>query len=147
MYQVYQVMNGDTWESMASKFHTDRKTLQAMNGIEMLIPGMMIVVPKIGEKDYFTTYIVEKGDSLYEIARKTGTTVDLLLSVNGLEKDDYLYPGQELWIPKEGTKLYITKDGDTLASVATTWGVSSQRIWEDNEKIYLLPDQLLILKK
>ncbi len=147
MYKVYQVLVGDTWESIANKFHTGIDTLQELNGMTMLVPGSTIVVPKVVEGDYFTVYTVRKGDSLYEIARKNNTSVDVLLSANGLEKDDYLYPGQELFIPREGIEMYIAKEGETLSDVARKLGTTQSSLIQDNEKIYLLPEQLIIVKK
>lgn len=147
MYKTYQVLQNDTWESIANKFHTKVDSLQQLNGITMLIPGAIIVVPKLVEDDYFTTYIIKKGDNLYEIARKYNTNVDVLLNANGLEKDDYLYPGQELLIPKEGISMYVTKDGETLVEVSKKLGTTQSSLIQDNEKIYLLPEQLIIYKK
>ncbi len=147
MYKVYRVGSYDTWESIASKFHTNVETLQNLNGISMLIPGSEIVVPKVVEEDNFTVYTVQKGDNLYDIARRYNSSVEVLLNANGLEKDDYLYPGQELLIPKKGIKMNVVKEGKTLNEVAADLGVSQNSLLEDNENIYLLPDQLLIVKK
>ncbi len=147
MYKVYQVSSQDTWRDIARQFHTTEEILKNLNGTTMLIPGSMIVVPTVEEGEFFTVYTVKRGDSLYEIARKNNTTVDVLLSTNGLEKDDYLYPGQELLIPKEGFQMVITREKDTLRGVANRLNTSAQNIWETNENIYLLPDQLLVVKK
>lgn len=42
------------------------------------------------------TYIVVSGDGLYAIARKTGTSIEDLLSLNGLSLNSTIYPGQVL---------------------------------------------------
>ena len=42
------------------------------------------------------TYTVVSGDGLYAIARKTGTSIDDLLSLNGLSLNSKIYPGQVL---------------------------------------------------
>ncbi len=44
------------------------------------------------------TYKVTTGDNLYEIARKYGTTVEELKTINGL-RGDTIYVGQELIVP------------------------------------------------
>jgi SH3 domain-containing YSC84-like protein 1 len=41
-------------------------------------------------------YEVKSGDSLYEIAKKHGTTVDELVKLNNLKDKKYIYPGQKL---------------------------------------------------
>ncbi len=147
MYKTYQVLAKDTWENIASKFHTSVDALQELNGMTMLIPGSIIVVPKVVESDYFTKYTIQKGDNLYEISKKFHTNVDVLLNANGLEKDDYLYPGQELLIPREGIAMYVTKEGETLVDVSKKLGTTQSSLIQDNEFIYLLPEQLILYKK
>ncbi len=44
-------------------------------------------------------YEVKSGDSLYEIAKKHGTTVDELVKLNNLKDKKYIYPGQKLLLP------------------------------------------------
>ncbi len=43
-----------------------------------------------------TTYIIKKGDSLYAISRKFGTTVDKLCALNGITKTSLLRIGQKI---------------------------------------------------
>lgn len=46
-------------------------------------------------------YVVQKGDSLWSIAKKYGTTVDSLIEMNDIENPDRIYPGEKLLIVKE----------------------------------------------
>ena len=56
---------------------------------------------KVEDEDYsIVIYIVQKGDSLWKIAKKFGSTVDGIARVNGIENRDEIYPGQKLFIPK-----------------------------------------------
>jgi sortase A len=52
-----------------------------------------------------TVYVVQGGDSLWEIAESYGITVDALVEANGISKDDVIHPGQELIIPAPGQAL------------------------------------------
>ena len=68
------------------------------------------------------TYIVQKGDSLYSIANKLGTTVSELKRENNLTSNT-LQIGQVLRIPSkevyEGeTNIYTVKSGDSLYKIA-----------------------------
>lgn len=47
-------------------------------------------------------YTVQRGDSLYKIAQKTGTTVKQLIELNNLGSTE-IYPGQKLFIGSDGT--------------------------------------------
>ena len=95
---------------------------------------------------YFTTYTIEKGDNLYEISRRYNINPKLLASVNGLESNEYIYPGQELIIPKSGYSDYITAEGDTLSGVTEAFRTSTDNMLRYNKTIYLLPDQILVYK-
>jgi nucleoid-associated protein YgaU len=45
-------------------------------------------------------YVVQKGDSLWKIAKKYRTTVDNIVAVNEIEDPELIYPGQKLLIIK-----------------------------------------------
>lgn len=100
----------------------------------------------IVSQDFFTVYKIEKGDNLYQIAKKYNINPTLLAALNGLNNDDYIYPNQELLIPKNGYSYYITAEGDTIDLVADKFGTTRDDVMEANT-IYLLPGQLLIHKK
>lgn len=45
-------------------------------------------------------YVVKKGDTLWNIAKEFGSTVDGIARVNGIEDRNRIYPGDKLYIPK-----------------------------------------------
>lgn len=45
-------------------------------------------------------YIIKKGDTLWEIAKKFGSTVDDIVRTNGIENEDRINPGQKIFIPR-----------------------------------------------
>ena len=44
-------------------------------------------------------YVVKKGDSVYKIAKRYGTTMQAIILGNNLRNPDLIYPGQILFIP------------------------------------------------
>ncbi len=147
MYKIYVVEYGDTLNKIADKFSVSVDILEKINGpISNLVPGMQIVVPSNGDMP-FSTYVVGKGDSIYDIARKNNVNFHDLLLINALEENDYIYPGQELLIPKAGYGLYVTVDNDTLNAVSTKLYVKPADIISQNGALYLMPNQLIIYKK
>lgn len=96
---------------------------------------------------YFDYYTIDKGDNLYKISKKYNINPNLLASLNGLNIDDYIYPGQVLLIPNSNYSYYITKSGDTLDMVANTFNVSKDKLLNDNKTIYLLEGQMIVKKK
>ncbi len=149
MFDKYQIKPNDSLKSIADKFNTSPEIIMDINNlyfIDELRAGMEIVVPKEKEK-YFNTYTIEKGDSLYKIAQKYNINPTLLASLNGLNMDDFIYPNQEILIPKSGYSYYITAEGDTLDTVADLFKVSKKDLLAQNETIYLLKDQVLVAKR
>ena len=82
-----------------------------------------IGVPYTPPEDLITnTYVVQKGDTLYSIANKLGTTVSELKKENNLTSNT-LQIGEVLRVPtkeiyEEEENIYIVKKGDTLYSIA-----------------------------
>ena len=139
MYSVYKVLNGEPLESVASKFGTSVRELEMLNGLEerLLRATNEIIVPETSKK-YFEYYRVQKGDSIYGIARKYNINPELLASLNGLNFSDYIYPDQLIMIPKANYSYYITKE------VANVLGVSRDKLLKENDIIYLLEGQMLV---
>ena len=46
-------------------------------------------------------YVVQPGDTLWNIAKKYNTTVDNITSINDIENPDRIYPGQKILLLKE----------------------------------------------
>ena len=93
--------------------------------------------------DYYTIY---EGDTLYKIANSGGINPSLLAQLNGINVDDYIYPNQVLLVPKAGSILYITSDGDTLNEVSKGLNVDINDLISQNNKIYLQPEQLIVYR-
>lgn len=149
MFESYMLEKGENLLNVANKFNTSVKILQDINNLYCLDDireGMEIVVP-IESKEYFNYYIVEKGDSLYGIARKYNINPELLANINGLEGEDYIYPNQQILIPKNGYSYYITAEGDTINEVISAFNSTKEKFLNENKTIYLMEGQLLVNKK
>ena len=81
-----------------------------------------------GESIPSTTYTVQRGDTLWNIAKKFNTNVNEIKRLNNL-KSNVLYVGQTLRVPEyykaEDTNIsYVVKRGDSLYSIARQYGVN-----------------------
>lgn len=147
MYKIYQVEIGETLDSIAEKLNTSVDNLKNINGIKgnvTLRPGSYLIVPTLDDR--FTTYIVQKGDSIYSISKKYNVDPNMVLKLNGLESETFIYPNQEILIPNKKYNFYITKQGDTITSVAEELNENVVDLLNKNETLYLEEDQLIIYR-
>ena len=112
----YTVKKGDTLYSIVKKFNVDINDLKNINNLvsNLISVGQNLIIPTLIDSE--KEYIVAKGDTLYSIAQKLGTTVDNLKSINN-QITDSLSIGQILKIP-DNSSNYIVKKGDTLYGIA-----------------------------
>ncbi|MBC8383393.1 MAG: LysM peptidoglycan-binding domain-containing protein [Candidatus Cloacimonetes bacterium] len=83
---------------------------------------------------YFTEHVVKSGENLWVIASRYNTSVSHLMSINGLASKT-IYPGQKLNLISLKTnpqKYYVVKKGDTLSSISSKLGISSQKLIRTN---------------
>lgn len=148
MFDSYIIKTGDSLDSLSRKYNVSKDYLIDINNmyyIDDFREGKEIIVPN--NDTYFNTYKIEKGDTLYAIARKYNINPELLITLNGLNKDDYIYPNQEIMVPKNNYSYYITAKGDTLNTVKELFNAPYEKLNKYNQSIYLLPDQLIVMKK
>lgn len=81
-------------------------------------------------------YTVNKGDTLYNIAKKFGSSVDAIARTNGIVEPYKIYPDQILRIPIFDEANFITytvQPGDTLYALAEYFGTTVGEIANANE--------------
>lgn len=95
-----------------------------------------------------TIYTVVPGDSLFQIARRFGTTPARLAADNGIPQGASLAVGESLVIT-EPTQTYTVREGDTLLSVARSFGVSVNALLRNNPELSgtsaITPGQVLVI--
>lgn len=86
-----------------------------------------------------TTYVVKKGDNLYDLSRKFGVSVEDIKTLNKLDNIN-LGIGNELLIPdtnKDGNnnhalKSYEVRSGDTVSQIAEKFGIKTKELRTTN---------------
>ncbi len=149
MYRIYQVEYGDTIDSIARKVGTTVDNLKNINGFNNdsdLVVGGLIVVPK-EERQVFQSYKIKQGDSVYSIAKMYNVDPETLLLLNGLNKNEYIYPNQEIMVPREDVAIYVTREGDTVDAIIKNLGIDANTFNNENERIFVVEDQLVVHKK
>ncbi|WP_018467551.1 C40 family peptidase [Calidithermus timidus] len=113
---TYIVQRGDTLYSIARRFGTTVATLMELNGLtsSALSPGQVLKLPNsaptpkaqpksTASEPIPNTYTVQRGDTLYSIAKRFGSSVEALITLNGLNSPT-LEVGQVLKLHPEAAK-------------------------------------------
>jgi len=83
------------------------------------------------------TYVVQAGDSLFQIGRQYGVTVDELVVANEIVNRHRILVGQVLTIPEPGAApaagTYTVQWGDTLWGIAQAFGVEVEALAAAND--------------
>ncbi len=88
-------------------------------------------------------YIVQRGDTLSEIAERFGTTVQEIAQINNIQNPNLIFPGQVLKILTNstinasetrgvGSITYTVQRGNTLSQIAQSYNVTVNEIVEIN---------------
>lgn len=172
----YTVEAGDTLFIIARKHHTTIREVREANEMKpnaLIRIGQQLKVPQntyfperkkseLTEKEGVakkgkTTYIIERGDTVFTVAKKHHTTVKEVLEANGIDRSTLIRVGQTLTVPvntyfpergaaeknpkKVATKkasrelkgFYEVQSGDTLFSIARKNHVTLKEIMSLND--------------
>ena len=115
----YQVVKGDTLYSIAFRYGLDYHALAKINKIDppynLSVGQILILNLKAQEAP---SYVVQKGDTLYSIARKNGQSVEFLAGVNNLEPPYTLKLGQKLLLSRTDSSTPATQQQSAEVPVA-----------------------------
>nr|WP_252895013.1 LysM peptidoglycan-binding domain-containing protein [Liquorilactobacillus satsumensis] len=153
----YTVQSGDTLSGIADNYSTTVSRLVTLNNIsnanfiyvgqELLVSSASSSSANSSSSNSSTsssnTYTVKSGDTLSSIANTYDTTVSKLVSLNSISNANYIYVGQKLTVASSSSsssnssssstsstskKTYTVKSGDTLTSIAKTYGTTVSKI-------------------
>ena len=150
---TYRVRSGDTLSTIARRWHITVKSIVQANRLrsDSLRVGQRLVltVPNVARSPIVAAsktssksqasgghiiYAVRSGDSLFNIARRYGVSVDDLRMTNRLS-GNAIRAGQRLRIPRTGeanvepsSVIYTVRSGDTLSTIAGRYGVSVTKL-------------------
>ncbi len=142
LYRKYTVVKGDTLGEIAKANGTTVDFLAKVNDIEnvnlievdqvLYIPdqptvkkksvigaanGLFKIVNSDGFDGLYSKYVVVKGDTLGEIAKKFETTVDFLAKVNDIENVNLIEVDQVLYIPSKEKEENTVKAEPTKINI------------------------------
>lgn len=156
----YTVVSGDSLYAIARKTGTSIQELLSLNGLNLnsiIHPGQVLALssksasaetkqeestPKEEKASAESakqisiggTYTVVSGDGLYAIARKTGTAIEDLLSLNGLSLNSTIYPGQVLTLSASSESSANEETTSTEESSSSTQETPSEESAASSEQ-------------
>jgi len=164
---IYSVRSGDTMWDIARAFGTSVEALRGINYIERgsrIYVGQKLKIPTDATKLESTSYAskqsnnnssvtissnshkVRKGDTLWDIARKYGTTTSAIRKMNSLGRSSRIYPGQVLAVKSDGSGsnyvIHKVKRGESLGTIARKYRTTINSIINANN--ISNPDRLQI---
>jgi len=170
----HRISRGETLSHIAARYDTSIEVLRQTNrlpgtriraGHYLLIPVAThdIHIPQLAlamsaSVERSSTYTVQRGDSLWKIARRHHVSIGQLNAWNDLHDRTAIRPGQQLTIYRSTgaagklqirTIHYTVKQGDSLYRIARKYSVSIRdlRNWNNiGTHDYLHPGQRLTLK-
>jgi LysM repeat protein len=157
---VHVVKPGENLYRISLRYGTTIQAIAAANGLtntSRIYVGQKLTIPTgSGSPAPSTTpssgtHIVQRGENLYRISLRYGTTVQEIAAANGLVNTSRIYVGQKLVIPGASAssapsaptssgKTYTVKRGDTLSAIGLRYGVSTWSLANLNS----IPDPSLI---
>jgi LysM repeat protein len=151
VYETHTVKKGDTLYSIAQTYGMTVEKLKSLNNLTSnTIPiGLKLKVYQKALSSQTITYVVKKGDTLYNIANIFNTTVAKIKSANNLTSN-IITPGKSLLIPvRINIGEYIVLRGDTLYKIANKFNTSVELLIALNNLIsnYIFPNQKLLVPR
>lgn len=100
----------------------------------------------------YRIYEVQNGETLASIAAKLGISPEVLATLNGISLGATLNPNTYIVIPSGNTMFdrYVIKDGDTMYSIASSYGVDPMQLLRlngMNESDIIYPNQEILVPK
>jgi len=162
---TYTVQSGDTLYSIAQRYGMTVDELMALNKITdpaSLTVGQVLIISTTGgtlpspsptttsgESGQETVHIVQRGENLFRIALRYGTTVQAVASRNNIVNPSLIYVGQQLIIPVGGGDgstpsgtVHIVQPGENLYRIAlrystTPWAIAVANGLSNTHYIYV----------
>lgn len=150
----YIVKPQDTLYGISKKYQVSVEELIEANSLtsEDIVVGQKLLVPtEQFPKEEFHMHTVQTGDTLFDLAKKYGVSIDELKTKNNL-KSDRIYIGQQILVSVEKITyneqaMYTVVPGDSLWGIAKRFGISVEELATENglnREIVLIGQRLSI---
>ncbi len=185
----HRISRGESVSTIAARYGVSQYAILQANNLDRrstIYAGKELIVPVPLDRSQTSRsyrsyeaedgiYVVRSGDTMWDIARAFGTTVDALRSSNYIERGSRIYVGQKMKIPASASKMkeksresssprtyasstqptqssdksrHKVRSGDTLWDIARMYGTTTARIRQLNglgRSSRIYPGQMLTI--
>jgi LysM repeat protein len=153
---THTVRKGDTLSAIATRYGTSTANIRSLNkvsgskiyvGQKLKVRGTVRAASPV-RSVATRSYTVRKGDTLLGIAKKHGTTLTKVQTLNGIRNASSIRIGQKLKVPgaaQAAWTTYTVQRGDNLGKIATSRGCSVGQLksWNKLSNSTIHPGQKL----
>lgn len=146
------VKDGETLSEIADRYGISLNRLMQANGISnpnIVAAGTRLVIPgsrataaaPAAARQASGSYTIQSGETLSEIADRTGTSVERLMQLNGISNPNQVVAGTRLAIPGQARNVatsgtrpaanarqHVVKSGETLSHIADDYNVPVEKL-------------------
>ncbi|MCS7070853.1 MAG: LysM peptidoglycan-binding domain-containing protein, partial [Anaerolinea sp.] len=100
----------------------------------LALAGLILLPARGQEAGDLIIHVVQRGDTLYQIARQYGVAIDEIARANGIASPGNIRTGQRLIIPRtsetaiQPAQVHTVQPGETLGAIARLYGVSLEQL-------------------
>ena len=167
-YQIHQINPGDSLGKIARQYRTDITAIKRANKLRsnLIRAGHTLVIPApkhpedqdsnkyavnnnaISNSTHTSQHVIQQGDTLWNISRDYGVTVEQLCAWNGIDRNHTLSPGTILRVsrnspaefiqvvahkqPDTRQVAYTVQPGDSLWKISRRFNVSVEQLQKWN---------------
>ena len=155
---VHTVVAGDSLWALAARYGTTVSAIMSANGLtsSLIRVGQQLVIPTtlvqptapppataipptaIPGEPATGTYVVQRGDNLFRIALRFGTTVEALARLNGIVNPNLIRVGQVLQVtgdpgqppppPPPAQRVHVVQRGENAFRIALRYGTTVEAL-------------------
>jgi LysM repeat protein len=148
---VHEVQFGETVSEIATRYGVPVQAIMRYNRLRnpnAIYQGQQLVIPTGNNPTSYPTFptcsnyhTIATGETLSDVAQRYNTTIQLLMRINNLRNQDFVYVGQKICLsdaadfaPPQLSDSYHHQvvPGETLSGIAKKYGVTEAEILRAN---------------
>jgi LysM repeat protein len=151
---THMVQRGEHLSMIARHYGVSTAAIAQANGLanpSLIFAGQRLIIPAQGAASSAaiqpapsassTTHVVQRGETLYRIGLRYGTSAAAIAQANGLANPSLIFAGQRLTIPAPGTAISVASAAGVQPTI---WSGKQIVVDISNQMIYAFENGVLV---